>query len=128
MNTGPDLDRDREGACSDRRPREVQREEHAPKPAQYADSVRPEDVAELLRLADFALDRSTVSMLAFTDKVHTVSRDCERNQEVRRQIKAMLDHLPPKPPLTPEREEECREIIGRVLRRIDGGDDAPQGL
>lgn len=100
-------------------------------PAQSAETSAvpptPEAVAELLRLADFALDRSTVSMIAFTSKVHTVTRDCERNQEVRRQIKGMLEHLPPKPPLTPEQEAEAAKWVARALARIDGakgGEDA----
>lgn len=88
----------------------------------FAESVAPEAVAELLRLADFALEYSTAAIVAFTSNIKAVTRDCERNTEVRRQIKAMLGHLPPKPPLTPEREAECREIIGRALRRIDGSE------
>lgn len=83
-----------------------------------SERVAPEDVADLLRLADFALEYSTVAIVAFTSNIKAVTRDCERNTEVRRQIKAMLEHLPPKRPLTPEREAECREIIGRALRRI----------
>jgi hypothetical protein len=85
--------------------------------------VTPEAVAELLRLADFALDHSTVAIIAFTSNIKAVTRDCERNDEVRRQIKAMLEHLPPKPPLTPEQEAECMEIIGRALARFDGSAD-----
>lgn len=91
-----------------------------PEPVLPAEYVAPEDVAELLRHAKFALDRSAVALVAFcTDSSH-VSRDYERNQGVIKRIDAMLEHLPPKPPMTPEREAECREIIGRVLRRIDG--------
>jgi hypothetical protein len=36
-----------------------------------AESVTPEAVAELLRLADFALDHSTVAIIAFTSNLPT---------------------------------------------------------
>lgn len=81
----------------------------------------PEELAELLRHADFALERSIVSMIAFTlPFTDSVNRDCERNEYVRKQIKAMLEHLPPKPPMTPEQEAEAAKWIARALARIDG--------
>lgn len=81
----------------------------------------PEELAELLRHADFALEQSTVAMIAFTRPfTDRTNRDCERNEYVRKQIKAMLAHLPPKPPLTPEQEAEAAKWVARALARIDG--------
>jgi hypothetical protein len=80
----------------------------------------PEAVAELLRTADFALERSNVALVAFTNNVKAVGRDFDRNREVRRRIKAMLEHLPPKPPLTPEQEAECLAIISEALQKRFG--------
>lgn len=83
--------------------------------------MTPEDTARLLRLADFAMDHASTALVAFVDKryVEAIKRDFDRLTEVRRQVKAALEHLPPEPPLTPEREAECAEIIGRALRRFD---------
>lgn len=59
-----------------------------------------------------------VALVAFVPSPNQiVSRDCERNDEVRRQIAAALVDLPPEPPLTEEQEAECIGIIGEVLRK-----------
>lgn len=95
--------------------------------ARIAESVAPtpEELAEVLRLADFALERSTVTMIALVRPFSArTNRDCERNQETRKRIKALLEHLPPKPPLTPEQEAEAAKWIARALARIDGSEGA----
>lgn len=80
-------------------------------------SIDEHAVAELLRLADLALSQSSAALLAFAQPNVIVDRDCARNSEVQRQIKAMLVDLPPEPPLTPEREAECLGIIRAALDR-----------
>lgn len=86
-----------------------------------AETPTPEVVADVLRQADFALQQSTVAMIAFlrpfTDRA---SWDCHRNEVARKRIAALLEHLPPEPPLTPEQEARAAEWVGRALARLDG--------
>jgi transcriptional regulator of met regulon len=81
--------------------------------------LNTDQMAELLRDADFALERSTVALIAFVGSPfpQSVERDCERNDDVRKAIKEALVDLPPEPPLTPEQQTECEALIGKALRK-----------
>lgn len=77
------------------------------------DLPSPEEVADLLRSCEFALSHGQSAMVAFVDRKHVgaISRDFDRMGEVIRQVKAMLDRLPPEPPMSPER----MQVVGRVV-------------
>lgn len=90
------------------------------------DSVTPspEEVAHLLRVCKFALEHGRAAMVAFVDRtsVSAIGRDVERMGEVLKQVKAMLDRLPPEGPMSPERQKLVGSVVGAVLRkRFDGG-------
>lgn len=82
-------------------------------------SMTPDQLAQLLRDADFALEHSTVALVAFVGSPfpQSVERDCQRNDEVRKAIKEALVDLPPEPPLTPEQQAECEALISEALRK-----------
>lgn len=93
------------------------------------DAALSEEIARVLRLADFAMDHARTSLIAFVDRryVKAIGRDCDRLKEVCRQVGVLLEQLPPEPPLTQEQEAECVEIIGRALRRFDPGEQTELG-
>lgn len=83
----------------------------------------PEEVAELLRSVEFALSHGRTAMVAFFDtkyEASAIERDYDRMREVERQVKAMLDRLPPEPPMTPERMEKVGAVVGAALRKRFG--------
>ena len=92
-------------------------------PPQNAEYVvpSPEELAAILRQIDFALEQSTVAMIAFirpfTDRVNW---DCERNEHSRKLIAQLLAKLPPEPPLTPEQEARAAEYVRKAIAQIDG--------
>lgn len=87
-----------------------------------------DETASLLRSVEFALDHGRTSMVAFVDRKHVaaIERDFERMGEVKKQVSAMLDGLPPEPPMTPEREREVGAFLAAVLdkRFGDGSQEA----
>lgn len=87
-----------------------------------------EEVADLLRSVDFTLGRSRTSLVANCRPQHVgfIERDVDRLTEMMAQVKAMLDRLPPEPPMTPEREQEVGGFIAAVLdkRFGDGSQEA----
>lgn len=84
-----------------------------------------DEVAELLRSVEFAMDHGQTAMVAFFDTKYgasAIERDYERMKEVRRQVKAMLERLPPEPPMTPEHMEKVGAVVAAALRkRFDEG-------
>lgn len=89
----------------------------------------PEEVATLLRLADFAMQQAQIVLVAFVpSSVKHVEWDYERLAEVRRQVAAMLDRLPPEPPLTDEQMEEAATVIRAALNRRFGGSSPSPGV
>lgn len=82
----------------------------------------PQELADLLRSVSFALEHGRASMVAFVDRNHVkaISRDFDRMGEVNKQVKALLEHLPPPVPMTPEREEKVRGALAAVLDRRFG--------
>lgn len=86
----------------------------------------PQEVADLLRTIDFAVEHGMTALVAFGDKRHVsaLERDFNRMQEARRQIKAMLVCLPAAVPLTDEQMAAAARVIGAVLdKRFGDGDD-----
>lgn len=87
-----------------------------------------EEVADLLRRVEFAMDRAETAMVAFVDHryIGAIVRDYERLQAVRKAVLAALDRYPPEPPMTPEREAVIGNLIGAVLdkRFGDGSQEA----
>lgn len=80
-----------------------------------------DEVADVLRQADFAMDRAAVALVAFVPAgLGGVGRDLERMAEVRKRIADVLPWLPPEPPLTPEQEAEYMAKIGDAIRRRFG--------
>lgn len=88
------------------------------------DSVMPEPqaLADLLRSVSFALEHGRASMVAFVarDQVKAIGRDFDRMGEVNKQVKALLEHLPPPEPMSPEREEKVRTMLAAVLDKRFG--------
>ena len=82
-----------------------------------------DELADLLRSVEFALDHGRTSMVAFVDRKHVsaIERDFDRMGEVKKQVSAMLDRLPPEPPMTPEREREVGAFLAAVLDKRFGG-------
>jgi hypothetical protein len=88
----------------------------------------PQEIADLLRTVDFAVEHGMTSLVAFGDRRYerSLSRDFDRMQEARRKIKAMLESLPAAIPLTDEKMAQAGRVIGAVLdkRFGNGGDRA----
>lgn len=82
----------------------------------------PQEVGDLLRTVEFAMSHAVTAAVAFGTEatVKAMSRDLERLDEARRQVRAVLSKLPPALPLTPEQEAEAAYWIGRALDRIAG--------
>ena len=83
----------------------------------------PEEVASLLRSVEFAMSHGRSAMVAFFDTKYgtsAIERDYERMKEVERQVKAMLDRLPPEPPMTPEHMEKVGAVVSAALRKRFG--------
>lgn len=83
----------------------------------------PEEVADLLRSVQFAMSHGRSAMVAFFDTKYgasAIERDYERMKEVERQVKAMLDRLPPEPPMTPEHMEKVGRVVSAALRKRFG--------
>lgn len=87
-------------------------------PTEPSESIE-ERAAEVLRLARFALDRCTGSIIAFGTINHITTRDYVRGLDVIKMIDAVLRDLPPEPPMTPEREAEIADLLGRALRSFE---------
>lgn len=89
----------------------------------------PEEVADLLRLVEFAMSHGRSAMVAFFDTKYgasAIERDYERMKEVERQVKAMLDRLPPEPPMSPEHQEKVGAVVGAALRKRLGEGSAEE--
>lgn len=83
----------------------------------------PEEMADLLRLVQFAMSHGRSAMVAFFDTKYgasAIERDYERMKEVERQVKAMLDRLPPEPPMSPEHMAKVGAVVGAALRKRFG--------
>lgn len=87
-----------------------------------------DEVADLLRSVEFALDHGRAAMVAVVDRryVDAISRDFDRMGEVKKQVKAMLDRLPPEEPMTPERMEKVGAVVGAALRKRFGEGSAEE--
>lgn len=86
-----------------------------------------EEVADLLRSVEFALTHGRSSLLAFVDRrqLKAIERDFERMGYVLKQVKAMLDRLPPEPPMSPEHAAKVGNVIAALLNKRfgEGTDD-----
>lgn len=82
----------------------------------------PEEVADLLRSVEFAMSHGRTAMVAFVDRqyVEAIGRDFDRMGEVGKQVKAMLDRLPPEPPMTPDHMEKVGAVVSAALRKRFG--------
>lgn len=83
----------------------------------------PDEVAALLRTVEFTIDRTETSFVTCMDRRYvgpTTKRDLDRMDEAKRQVRAMLDRLPPEPPMTPEREASVGQFLGAVLDKRFG--------
>lgn len=86
----------------------------------------PHEMADLLRTVAFAIDRAGTALVALVDRryIDVAERDYERLWEAKKRIDSALEHLPPEPPMTPEREAKIRAFIGAVLdKRFGDGTD-----
>lgn len=89
----------------------------------------PEEVADLLRSVEFAMSHGRSAMVAFFDTKYgasAIERDYERMGEVMKQVKAMLDRLPPKPPMTPEHEAKVGRVVAAALNKRLGDGTAEE--
>lgn len=83
----------------------------------------PEEMADLLRSVEFAMSHGRTAMVAFFDTKYgakAIERDYERMGEVLRRVKAMLDRLPPEPPMTPEHEAKVGRVVAAALNKRFG--------
>lgn len=86
----------------------------------------PHEMADLLRTVAFAIDSASTAIVAFVDRryVDAIGRDYDRLQEAKKRIATALEHLPPEPPMTPEREAKIGAFVGAVLnKRFGDGTD-----
>lgn len=82
-----------------------------------------EEIADLLRSVEFAMSHGRSAMVAFFDTKYGASAiegDFERMKEVERQVKAMLDRLPPEEPMSPEKMEKIGAVVSAALRKREG--------
>ena len=80
-------------------------------------------MADLLRSVQFTMSHGRSAMVAFFDTKYgasAIERDYERMKEVEGQVKAMLDRLPPEPPMSPEHAEKVGAVVGAALRKRFG--------
>lgn len=88
----------------------------------------PQELADLLRSVSFALEHGRSAMVAFVDRryVKAIGSDFDRMGLANKQVKAMLEHLPPPVPMIPEREEKVRALLTATLdkRFGDGSQEA----
>lgn len=86
----------------------------------------PHEMADLLRTVAFAIDHASTAMVAFVDRryVDAIGRDYERLQEARKRITVALGHLPPEPPMTPEREAKIGRLVAAALNKRFGDGSA----
>lgn len=87
-----------------------------------------EEVAEVLRSARYVMDRASVGLIACVsaDRVHLVEGDFNRLRTAVASVDALLDRLPPEPPMTPEQEAKVGAVIGAVLRKRFGDGTAEE--
>lgn len=89
-----------------------------------------DETADLLRLVLFTLERSQTSLVAHcrpTD-IDFIGRDVDRLTEMMRQVKAMLDRLPPEEPMTPERMEQVGAVVDAVLRKEGSQEELAEAM
>jgi len=79
--------------------------------------VTPDEMAEVLRWADFAMSQAGSAIIAFVPsaQIDYCERDLDRMADVRKVIRQMLERLPPEPPLTDEQEREAASLIRSAL-------------
>lgn len=87
-----------------------------------------EELADLLRSVEFTLERSRTSLVANCRPAHIefIERDVDRLTEMMRQVKAMLDRLPPAEPMSPEQLERVGAVVGAALRKRSGEGSAEE--
>ena len=88
-----------------------------------------DELAELLRSCEFAMSQGRSAMVAFFDTKYgssAIERDYERMREVERQIKVMLNRLPPEPPMTAEQFEKVGAVVSAALRKRFGEGSAEE--
>lgn len=91
-----------------------------------SDTPDMQRIADVLRQADFVLNRAHTSLIAFCDRrfFARVEGECARIELARKAIGAELERLPPPIPMTPEREAQIGALLAAVLdKRFGDGTD-----
>lgn len=88
----------------------------------------PVELAKLLRNVDHVMRGAQTALMAFANPVYAerLQREHDRLGWARSEVAAVLQGLPPEPPLTPEREAQLGRLLGAVFdkRFGDGGQEA----
>lgn len=92
--------------------------------ADQSEEVAPEEVRDLLDVVRWMFRQERNDILATPGKLTDLSDDKKRRLEhlldVDRQVKAMLDRLPPHPSMSDEQMEKVGAVIGAALRKRFG--------
>lgn len=88
----------------------------------YDSEPTPEEVADLLRLVKFTLERSRTALVASCrpSDIGFIGRDVDRLTEMMSQVGAMIDRLPPEEPMSEERMEQVGAVVVAALRKRFG--------